>query len=97
MLPLFNQRTQKAEDKYVISFLRAKSRLACSKAVARSVAEVLGSDPNDWRGKSLTLYQGDFNGRPCIRAMANVERAEPANDGGPPQSGRDYEEVFDEP
>lgn len=68
LMELYSERERKHIKKYVVSFKEANARLACSQAIARSVASVLGDDPNRWVGQKLVLFKDAYNNKDCIRA-----------------------------
>ena len=47
-------------------------RLILNKTNTKTIAELYGSKVKDWNGKRITLYAGDFNGKPCIRIRNKV-------------------------
>ncbi len=94
----YSQFTKKEEDKYVLSFKNAKSVLICSPAIAKRVGDVLGRDPNQWKGQRITLFQGVAkNGKRCIDARApEVHDSEDTTTLDQAALDQEYEEVFGE-
>ena len=60
-------------DKLEIRFHGARKTLLCNKTNARSIAEMHGTETDDWLGQSITLVasQTDFQGRQvaCVRVQ----------------------------
>lgn len=62
--------------KGILAFEGKKLELVLNRTNGEAIKAMFGSRCDDWIGKRITLYPGEFNGDPCLRVRGSPELKE---------------------
>lgn len=65
--------TGKPKGKAIISFEERPMELVACKTNGLCIKAMFGKELADWRGKRITLFQGQWNGEECIRIWGSPD------------------------